>query len=63
MKYMHFCVVTFSCLVNNFVLHFPNDSCRLEEDPDDPEKTPTVMIQTNLQILEEMKAEFENMKL
>ena len=45
------------------ILQFPNTPYRLEEDPDDPEKTPTLMIQKNLQIFEEMKAEFENMKL
>ena len=58
---MYFFVVTYHG--TTYILQFPNVPCRLEEDPDDPEKTPTLMIQTNLQILEEMKSEFENMKL
>ena len=37
-------------------------AARLEEDPDDPEKTPTLMIEANLKILDEMKSDFENMK-
>jgi len=37
------------------------EAARLEEDPDDPSKTPTLMIEENMKILEDMRADFENM--
>lgn len=38
------------------------EAAQLEEDPDDPSKTPTLMIEENMKILEEMRADFENMR-
>jgi len=37
------------------------EAAQLEEDPDDPSKTPTLMIEENMKILEDMRADFENM--
>ena len=46
---------------NQFCFQEALEAAQLEEDPDDPSKTPTLMIEENMKILEDMRADFENM--
>ena len=57
--------MNFVCLshsrFSNMTFQEALEAARLEEDPDDPSKTPTLMIEENMKILEDMRADFENM--